>query len=169
MVSLLAWLRSSFLRPLCSWSPHLSDVWLLCLSIYHQDEQRNVKIHPLWINGTITFFSVTLCRAALLLLMIRVLTSRWLATSESLMSIYFLGPPCHCCRLSFPGSRLITWELSWAMFLGNKPVEGKRMKCYQAGEENGFSISIDSPSPYNLVKFYCLNVFNQINHISGIK
>lgn len=102
MVSLLAWLRPSFLTPLCSWSPRLSDVWLLCLSIYHQDEQRSVKIHPLWINGTITFFSVTLCRAALLLLMIRVLTSRWLATSESLMSIYFLGPPLPLLQVKLP-------------------------------------------------------------------
>lgn len=168
MVSLLAWLRSSFLGPLCSWSPHLSDVWLLCLSIYHQDEQRNVKIHPLWINGTITFFSVTLCRAALLLLMIRVLTSRWLATSESLMSVYFLGPPLPLLQVKLLRKQTHHMGVELGNVLGKHACR-REEKCYQAGEENGFSISRDSASPYDLVKFYCLNVFNQTNHISGIK
>lgn len=52
--------------------------------------------------STITFFSVALRRAALLLLMIRVLPLRWLATSESLMSICFLGQPLPLLQVKFP-------------------------------------------------------------------
>lgn len=137
MVSLLAWLRSSILRPLCFWSPHLSDVWLLCLSIYHQDEQRNVKRHRLWIDSTITFFSVALCRAALLLLMIRVLTSRWLATSESLVSIYFLGPPLPLLQVKFPRKQTHHTGIELGTVLGKhacrreekEVLSGRRRKC----------------------------------------
>lgn len=141
MVYLLAWLRSSFLRPLISMvSLSMTDVFIHFSSRWTRKCQ---KAPPVDHQDSITFFFLYVA-AALLLMIFRILTANWMGgwqLQNLIWTSVFLDHPSPPLQVEFPRKQIHHTGTELGNVLGNHACRREEKEAILGGNDWVFSLN----------------------------